>query len=32
MVSHNPPLVMLSFGGDQGTRKDSEINITETGE
>lgn len=32
MVSHDPPLVMLSFGGDQGRRKDSEINISETGE
>ncbi|KDN48427.1 hypothetical protein K437DRAFT_255533 [Tilletiaria anomala UBC 951] len=32
MLSHNPPLVMLSFGGDQGRRKDSEVNIEATGE
>jgi hypothetical protein len=30
-VSHNPPLVMISFGGDSARRKDSERNLKESG-
>ena len=32
LVSHDPPLVMLSFGGDEERRKDSEVNVEETRE
>ncbi|PWN49679.1 hypothetical protein IE53DRAFT_369557 [Violaceomyces palustris] len=32
MVSHDPPMVMLSFGGTEGRRKDSELNIKRTKE
>ena len=27
MVSHNPPMIMISFGGGEDRRKDSENNI-----